>query len=173
MWLHVRYRERLDREEQVRGLETELAGHRYLVMKDDLRAMRKVLKRLQYVDKDGVVTLKGRVACEITTTEELVVTELLFRNTFQTMEVYTHTHRERGEGGRREGGREEGREGGGNECHTRRVCVCVCVVCQAEHMVATLSALCFDEKTEDHVDLHPELAKGFDQIKVGGRPCAD
>jgi len=124
-----KYRERLDREEQVRGLETELAGHRYLVMKDDLRAMRKVLKRLQYVDKDGVVTLKGRVACEITTTEELVVTELLFRNTFQTME--------------------------------------------ADHMVATLSALCFDEKIEDHVDLHPELAKGFDQIKEVAKMTAE
>jgi len=47
------------------------------VMSDDLRAMRRVLRRLEFIDKDGVVQLKGRMACEITSADEILMTETL------------------------------------------------------------------------------------------------
>jgi antiviral helicase SKI2 len=39
-----------------------------------------VLQRLNYIDRDRIVQLKGRVAREVTTCEELIATELIFEN---------------------------------------------------------------------------------------------
>ena len=48
----------------------------------------RVLQKLGYVDEAGVVQLKGRVACELTTTagHELLLTELIFDNAFSNMD---------------------------------------------------------------------------------------
>ena len=67
------------------------------VMSDDLRAMRRVLRRLEFIDKDGVVQLKGRMACEITSADEILMTETLgmavavaswHRNIYRNMQKY-------------------------------------------------------------------------------------
>jgi len=39
-----------------------------------------VLQKLNYIDKDRIVQLKGRVAREVTTCDELIATELIFEN---------------------------------------------------------------------------------------------
>merc|ERR1712190_335199 len=54
---------------------------------DDLRAMRRVLRRLEFVDKNGVVQMKGRMACEITSADEILMTEIVFQNVFADMEA--------------------------------------------------------------------------------------
>lgn len=41
-----------------------------------------MLRRLGHCDAEGVIQLKGRVACEINTCDELVVTELIFSGAF-------------------------------------------------------------------------------------------
>ena len=41
-----------------------------------------MLRRLGHSDSEGVIQLKGRVACEINTCDELVVTELIFCGAF-------------------------------------------------------------------------------------------
>ncbi|KAM0746373.1 translation repressor [Meredithblackwellia eburnea MCA 4105] len=45
-----------------------------------------VLKELQFIDENSTVLLKGRVACEINSANELVLTELILENTFSTYE---------------------------------------------------------------------------------------
>ncbi|KAI8368205.1 NUC185 domain-containing protein [Radiomyces spectabilis] len=45
-----------------------------------------VLKRMQYIDEQGTVQLKGRVACEINSADELLLTELLLDNVFADYE---------------------------------------------------------------------------------------
>ena len=57
------------------------------VMSDDLRAMRRVLRRLEFIDKDGVVQLKGRMACEITSCDEILMTEIVFNNVFADIDA--------------------------------------------------------------------------------------
>jgi len=42
----------------------------------------RVLQQLSYLNEDSSVQLKGRVACEINSTEGLIVAELLFDNGF-------------------------------------------------------------------------------------------
>lgn len=45
-----------------------------------------VLKEIQYIDSDLVVQLKGRVACEMNSGEELISTECLFENQLDDLE---------------------------------------------------------------------------------------
>lgn len=45
-----------------------------------------VLKTMSYIDSNGTVQLKGRVACEINTADELVLTELILDNVFAEYE---------------------------------------------------------------------------------------
>ncbi|KAL8443518.1 hypothetical protein Emag_005878 [Eimeria magna] len=47
---------------------------------ESLRSMRRVLHRLGFLEGEDVVTLKGRVACEVSTADELLASELLFSN---------------------------------------------------------------------------------------------
>uniref|UniRef100_A0A915BRU3 Helicase SKI2W n=1 Tax=Parascaris univalens TaxID=6257 RepID=A0A915BRU3_PARUN len=54
-----------------------------LLLSDEYCSRIKVLNRLGYVDDSNMVTLKGKVACEIHH-QELLVTELMLDNKFQT-----------------------------------------------------------------------------------------
>jgi len=71
----------------VQDLDRQINQSRFMVMSDDLRAMRRVLRRLEFVDKDGVVLLKGRMACELTSADEVLLTEVVFQNIFADMEA--------------------------------------------------------------------------------------
>lgn len=52
---------------------------------DDLVARKRVLRRLGFVSPNDVIELKGRVACEITSGNELVLTELIFEGIFSRL----------------------------------------------------------------------------------------
>eukprot|EP00930_Biecheleria_cincta_P028758 TRINITY_DN20049_c0_g1_i1.p1 TRINITY_DN20049_c0_g1~~TRINITY_DN20049_c0_g1_i1.p1 ORF type:complete len:1065 (+),score=272.73 TRINITY_DN20049_c0_g1_i1:63-3257(+) len=71
---------------KVQELDKQINQSQFMVMGDDLRAMRRVLKRLEFIDRDGVVQLKGRMACEITSADEILMTEIVFQNVFADME---------------------------------------------------------------------------------------
>ena len=47
-----------------------------------------VLRKLGHVTKEGVVTLKGRAACEISTGDELLATELMFNGVFNSLDKH-------------------------------------------------------------------------------------
>ena len=49
---------------------------------DTLQKMMRVLRRLSCLDDNDVITAKGRVACEINTADELLVTELIYEGVF-------------------------------------------------------------------------------------------
>ena len=49
--------------------------------------MRKVLRALGHVTREGVIALKGRAACELNTADELVVSELLMEGVFQDLDA--------------------------------------------------------------------------------------
>mmetsp|Transcript_95215 Transcript_95215/g.308313 ORF Transcript_95215/g.308313 Transcript_95215/m.308313 type:complete len:1047 (-) Transcript_95215:81-3221(-) len=71
---------------KVQDLDKTISQSKFMVMSDDLRAMRRVLRRLEFVDKDGVVQMKGRMACELTSADEVLMTEIVFQNVFEGME---------------------------------------------------------------------------------------
>jgi antiviral helicase SKI2 len=62
------------------------ASNESLALFPDFKRRCAVLRRLGYVDADsGAVQLKGRVACEINTMDELLLTELVFENVFEAL----------------------------------------------------------------------------------------
>ena len=58
-----------------------------MIMRNDLKQMRRVLKRLGHTSAEGVVQTKGRVACELASVDELVTTELIFNGMFKDVSV--------------------------------------------------------------------------------------
>ena len=67
-------------------LRREIKNLESLGMKDKLKGMVSVLRRLSFASKSNVVELKGRTACEISTADELLVTELIFCGIFRSEE---------------------------------------------------------------------------------------
>lgn len=49
--------------------------------------MKRVLRRLEFIDRQGVVQVKGRMACEISSCDEVLLTEIVFHNVFEDMEA--------------------------------------------------------------------------------------
>jgi ATP-dependent RNA helicase DOB1 len=49
---------------------------------EELKARKRVLRRLAFTNAADIVELKGRVACEISSGDELLLTELLFQGVF-------------------------------------------------------------------------------------------
>ncbi|KAI9916455.1 hypothetical protein PsorP6_016825 [Peronosclerospora sorghi] len=88
----------------------------------DFQQRLSVLKRLGYISEEGVVQVKGRVACEINTCDELVLTELIFENVLARLEP--------------------------------------------EEIVAVLSALIFQEKSQSEPTLTATLESSRDVVKT-------
>ncbi|GAA6014645.1 hypothetical protein JCM10207_006888 [Rhodosporidiobolus poonsookiae] len=72
-------------EDKIAGLRTALSDQN-LELLPDYEQRIAVLKDLQFIDDNSTVLLKGRVACEINSANELVLTELILDNVFATFE---------------------------------------------------------------------------------------
>ncbi|RMX67212.1 hypothetical protein KXD40_008584 [Peronospora effusa] len=79
------YNLKMESEAKMRELERKIKESKSLVLRDDLRRRRRVLRRLEFVDKEGVIQRKGRTACEVSTTDELLVTEMIFNGQFNDL----------------------------------------------------------------------------------------
>lgn len=107
-------------EDYIARLTRELSNDS-LSLFPDFQQRLQVLKRLGYISDDGVVQVKGRVACEINTCEEIVLTEMIFENVLANLEP--------------------------------------------EEIVAVLSALIFQEKTQSEPTLTPRLDEAREVVK--------
>ncbi len=85
--LVVSYGKKIDLLEQARVIRNESRSCQGMVMRDDLKKMKRVLRQLGHVDANGVIQTKGRTACEINTANELVVVELMFLGVFNDLSV--------------------------------------------------------------------------------------
>lgn len=81
------FQAKLDCNDKCTFLTDRISACRALVMRDELKKMKRVLRRLGYVDADNVVQAKGRVACEINSADELLCTELIFNGVFNTLDA--------------------------------------------------------------------------------------
>lgn len=73
--------------EAVRAARREVKSATGLILQEDLKSRRRVLRRLGFVDSDGLVTKKGRTAAEISTGDELVLCELIYEGVFGPLSV--------------------------------------------------------------------------------------
>jgi len=81
------YGEKIDLIEQAKVIRNESRSCQGMVMRDELKKMKRVLRQLGHVDAKGVIQTKGRTACEINTANELVVVELIFCGVFNDLSV--------------------------------------------------------------------------------------
>lgn len=75
------YEKWLSSDREVQTLEAKLSNSlEDTELQQTLKGMTRVLRRLGHVTEDTVVALKGRVACEISSCDELVVAEIILSN---------------------------------------------------------------------------------------------
>lgn len=58
-----------------------------VAMKEQLRKMKRVLRKLEFINSDNVLAPKGRFSCELSTADELVVTNMVFDGAFNALSV--------------------------------------------------------------------------------------
>ncbi|KAF3439318.1 hypothetical protein FNV43_RR17595 [Rhamnella rubrinervis] len=63
---------------KIKSIKKTMRSSTALAFKDELKARKRVLRRLGYVTSDDVLELKGKVASEISSADELTLTELMF-----------------------------------------------------------------------------------------------
>ena len=70
------YEEKKSVEKGIQMLTSQLDACRNMVLADDFKSMKRVLRRLEFT-KAAIVETKGRIACEISTSDEIIATELM------------------------------------------------------------------------------------------------
>lgn len=79
------YDEKVKVSEQMREIKKKIQDAHAITQLDELKCRKRVLRRLQFINEDEVVQLKARVACQISTGDELMLSELLFNRFFNDM----------------------------------------------------------------------------------------
>lgn len=72
---------------KLKTYKADLKAAMSLLQMDELKARKKVLRRIGYCNTSDVIELKGRVACELSSGEELLMTELIFEGVFNNLTV--------------------------------------------------------------------------------------
>ncbi|KAJ3605916.1 hypothetical protein NHX12_027959 [Muraenolepis orangiensis] len=69
----------------VRAAKQELKKARTVLQMDKLKCRKRVLRRLGFAGPSDVIEMKGRVACEISSADELLLTEMIFNGLFNDL----------------------------------------------------------------------------------------
>ena len=77
---------RVDATTLLRSHDEQLMTSSSVVLTDELRAMTNLLRRQDYLTPEGIVSHKGRIGCEISTANEIIVAELVFQNVLSDLE---------------------------------------------------------------------------------------
>lgn len=83
--LYSQYQYKVELTDRIKGVKHDIMKALSIMQLDELKGRKRVLRRLGFIDDKDVVQLKARVACEISTGDELVLSELMFNNWFNEM----------------------------------------------------------------------------------------
>lgn len=83
------FKQKAEKEDELARLQEQLKGFSRAIFTEELKKLMRILRRLDYIDKDNLILRKARVACEITTADEneILLTELLFKGMLNDMET--------------------------------------------------------------------------------------
>nr|CAD7458150.1 unnamed protein product [Timema tahoe] len=79
------YAKKQEHSEELKKITGELKVAQSVLQMDELKSRKRVLRRMGYCTDDDVIKIKGRVACELSSTDELLLTELIFNGTFNNL----------------------------------------------------------------------------------------
>lgn len=83
--LYNRYHSKVELSNKIKAMKKEISKAMSVMQLDELKCRKRVLRRLGFINDADVVQLKARVACEISTGDELVLSELLFNRFFNEL----------------------------------------------------------------------------------------
>jgi ATP-dependent RNA helicase DOB1 len=83
--LYNQYADKMVLTTKIRNLKKQIQDAHAITQLEELKCRKRVLRRLQFINEDEVVQLKARVACEISTGDELMLSELLFNRFFNDL----------------------------------------------------------------------------------------
>jgi len=75
----------MDLSAKIKAVKKKIQIAHSIMQLDELKCRKRVLRRLGFISENDVIQLKARVACEISTGDELLLTELLFNRGFNEL----------------------------------------------------------------------------------------
>ncbi|XP_048383170.1 exosome RNA helicase MTR4 [Stegostoma tigrinum] len=70
---------------EIKTAKRELKKARTVLQMDELKCRKRVIRRLGFATSSDVIEMKGRVACEISSADELLLTEMMFNGIFNDL----------------------------------------------------------------------------------------
>lgn len=83
--LYTKYTAKLQQVAELKAEKDALRKAKSLLQMDELKYRKRVLRRLGYCTPSDVIEFKGRVACELSSADELLVTEMIFNGVFNNL----------------------------------------------------------------------------------------
>lgn len=83
--LYNRYSQRMEIQEKMRSIKKSITVAHSIMQLDELKCRKRVLRRLGFINDADVVQLKARVACEISSGDELLLSEMLLHGVFNDL----------------------------------------------------------------------------------------
>ncbi|KAL0263260.1 ATP-dependent RNA helicase mtr4 [Diplodia seriata] len=83
--LYDQYAGKVELGNKIKDVKKQINNALSIIQLDELKCRKRVLRRLGFINEADVVQLKARVACEISTGDELVLSELLFNGFFNEL----------------------------------------------------------------------------------------
>ncbi|CAI5449152.1 unnamed protein product [Caenorhabditis angaria] len=80
------YERKKEAEKELKAANDDLKKAESVLQLGELGHRKRVLRRLGYCSKDNTIELKGRVACELSASDELILTEMLLKGTFNALD---------------------------------------------------------------------------------------
>lgn len=83
--LYTLYSNKLTQIGELKAEKDALRKAKSLLQMDELKYRKRVLRRLGYCTPADVIEFKGRVACELSSADELLITEMIFNGVFNNL----------------------------------------------------------------------------------------
>ncbi|XP_077980932.1 exosome RNA helicase MTR4-like isoform X2 [Glandiceps talaboti] len=83
-WYNM-YEKKAQLASEMKVVKKELKKAKTVLQMDELKCRKRVLRRLGYATASDVIEMKGRVACEISSGDELLMTEMIFNGVFNDL----------------------------------------------------------------------------------------
>ncbi|KAJ5907826.1 hypothetical protein N7495_000508 [Penicillium taxi] len=83
--LYDQYVSKINLGDEMKTIKKKISDVSAMLEHAELKNRKRVLRRLGFINDADVIQLKGRVACEISAGDELMLSELLFRGFFNTL----------------------------------------------------------------------------------------
>ncbi|KAK7205329.1 dead-box family helicase required for mRNA export from nucleus [Myxozyma melibiosi] len=83
--LYKEFLAKVDLQTKIQEIKGKIEKAHSIMQLDELKYRKRVLRRLGFISEDDIIEVKGRVACEISSGDELLLTEMIFNSMFNDL----------------------------------------------------------------------------------------